>query len=355
MKSGFWINSFERMSRFWLAVLLAASLLGVLPAPVQSQTPAPDLIQRLKDQTGGSVRIDYHAQTGKVNFIGTDRSASIAVTGINSVATTEGVALGFLNEYGSLFGVSDPAIELTVMKTRTTEQGDGMIRYQQVYRGVPVMGAELTLITDGGSNILSASGEFLPDLTLDVTPTVDAAAAQSEARALVNKYYSLPLEDLTVSEPYLTIYDPAILGGASIRRATLAWRMEVSTANLSPVRELVLVDAANGSIALHFNQIDTALYRKVYDKANVRNDTLPGSEPPTRSEGGAASGITDVNYAYEFSGETLTTPGCSSSPPPASASWMLTKIVPIQTPSGTAARWCTGQVTPAPMTWWGTR
>jgi hypothetical protein len=68
-------------------------------------------------------------------------------------------------------------------------------------------------------------------------------------------------------------------------------------------KELVLVDAQTGFIALHFNQIDSARNRFIYDNANNPSAGLPGTGP-VRTEGQGATGISDVDNAYDFSGDT---------------------------------------------------
>jgi len=83
------------------------------------------------------------------------------------------------------------------------------------------------------------------------------------------------------------------------------WRMDVSSTELIPIKVLVLVDAHIGKVVLHFNQIDTALYRKVYDHNNVVGKPLPGDPSDLkRSESQGPTGISDVDKAYDFAGDT---------------------------------------------------
>jgi Zn-dependent metalloprotease len=66
---------------------------------------------------------------------------------------------------------------------------------------------------------------------------------------------------------------------------------------------LILVDAHLGAVPLHFNQIHTALNRQIYDNNNNPASGLPGVGP-VRTEGGPPTGITDVDLAYDYSGDT---------------------------------------------------
>jgi len=94
-----------------------------------------------------------------------------------------------------------------------------------------------------------------------------------------------------------------VLLGEPLGGNYLVWRIEVSARDLSPVRESVLIVAKIGIILLHFNQVDMALYRKIYDNQNNSSYALPGNGP-VRIEGQGPYGVTDVDNAYEYLGDT---------------------------------------------------
>ena len=294
------------------ALFLVVSL--ILPAqagpPEQGPPPGPPgltdevLVGQLQQETGGKVRISYHAETGKVRFIGTSPDHPITQPAVLAAdASPEMAARGFLIAYGQLFGLTDQAQELTVICCKPADRGRSFVRFQQIYQGIPVLGGELVVQTDAAQNVLSANGEVLPNLTRDTTPTVDAATARQTALGLIAKHYGLNTGDLTVTEPELWIYNPILLGGSGPRLTTLVWRMEVQSRELLSIRELVLVDAQRGFVALHFNQIDFAKNRQIYDNQNNPAYDLPGNGP-VRTEGGTATGITDVDKAYDYAGNT---------------------------------------------------
>src|SRR5690242_5625367 len=107
------------MSRVRLVLstfLFAAVGLALLPpaglaayrapaAPAVSAASAPlDPIASLRAQTSDRVRIAYHAETGKVRFIGTDNDHPIARPAMLAPnAAPEQAARAFLGAYGSLF------------------------------------------------------------------------------------------------------------------------------------------------------------------------------------------------------------------------------------------------------------
>jgi len=299
-------------------LLILASLLSArLAPPVQAQGNDPDgssamapSLQELSDPYGLSAQAEkllYHSQTGLVRFLGTSPGEPIPQpSALPPDADSDTAARSFLAYYGGAFGLSNPQAELQTMLVEDADSGRSFVRFQQVYQGVPVMGGELIVQLDSQMDVLSASGETLPALELSTTPVVSPDEAAQTAMALVAKQYGLSSETLLVSKPELWVYNPILLGAPQIPADRLVWRTEVTTVDLRPVRELVLVDAQNGSPALNFNQIDTARFRKIYDNNNNPSIGLPGADPenPDRIEGGAASGISDIDRAYDYSGNT---------------------------------------------------
>lgn len=293
-------------SSIWLTLAVLITLVASL-APLGPTTAAPtppDLLQGLLDQTGGQARIAYQDETGMVSFIGTDRAHPVSLSGktaLQAVVSPDAAALAYLETYGPLFGLTDPAAELLPTRSRA-EAGTSMHRYQQTYRGVPVLGAELIVNLDQANNLLSASGEALPGLAISTSPAVSAEQARAAALQATAKAEKLDLDFLAASEPELVIYDARILGGKTLPGSRLAWRVDVTPTGLYPLNELVLVDAQRGAIMLQFNQIDTALNRAIYDKNNERSNSLPGNL--VKTEGGGAAGFADAEFAYQFAGDT---------------------------------------------------
>ncbi len=236
-----------------------ALLIGTGESLSQEGLPSPQgeqrsLVNQLHQLTGGKVRISTHSMTGKVRFIGADFSHAIAQpTMLGDKATPEAAARGFLSTYGSLFGLKEQARELKVMRSKRADPGRSFVRFQQLYSGIPILGGELIVQVDSSNNILSANGEILPEISADTSPSVSPAEAQEKALAIVLKNYSqefaIESGSLKVSTPELWIYNPILLG---VNRdfTHLVWRMEVSSTELFPIRELVLVDAQLGTVIL---------------------------------------------------------------------------------------------------------
>lgn len=292
----------------WLQPQASSAQQEPLAASVSNQA----LLGQLSAQTNGAARVSYHSETGAVRFIGTNRQHPLAQpTSSSDVISAEQTAMHYAQTYGQLFGLRDPARELTVMRVETTPDARTFVRYQQVYNGIPIVGGELIVQTSAKGELLSLNGEVLPQLQLDTTPTLDAAAARDEALTALSKTYALPTNAFVVSTPTVWIYNPIILGGPGLRQNTLVWRMEVTAPTSTiPVREFVLVDARRGVVALHFNQIADVKERHICNaKGTPDTDTDPNNncDAPAkwvRSEGQAPVADGDVNLAYDYSGIT---------------------------------------------------
>ena len=77
----------------------------------------------------------------------------------------------------------------------------------------------------------------------------------------------------------------------------------MTSVRLRPIDELVLVDAKLGSVALSFNQVETAKNRSTYTAAN--GSTLPGTLKCTEASAfpACANGDADVEAAHRIAGQ----------------------------------------------------
>ena len=77
-----------------------------------------------------------------------------------------------------------------------------------------------------------------------------------------------------------------------------------SADGVEPINELVVVDAEFGAVALHFDQIETALNRRICDANNTADAGAVHGAGAHRGRTPVADNYDDVNKAYEFSGDT---------------------------------------------------
>lgn len=250
-------------------------------------------------------RISHHKQTNKVNFIGNPSGKTLSLPAMDISQTVSDKALAALNTYGALFGLEDPSSEMTLAKILSGENGRSVVRYQQNYRGLPVMGGELNVNLGSDNGLLSINGEISPRLSFSTKAEITAQQAANTALEGVAKWHHTTPYALDVTSPVLVVYDPQLLG-PDTSPVSLVWRMEVTSKELRPIRELVLIDAQHGYVSLHFNQVDTVKHRETYTSGYT--STLPGTlvcnETDPTCAAGTAAGNTDAADAHQFAGDT---------------------------------------------------
>jgi Zn-dependent metalloprotease len=293
------------------AILWVSSAFSAQAAPILDPAQPADsaLLRQLSQAAGSDLRIARHAETGKLRFVAMESKQPLWQSNSLAAATPEQISRTFLSAYGQLFGLRGQGRELALTQQERLS-GREFVRFQQVYQGIPVIGGEIVVQTSQRRAVMSANGEIMPDLQLSVQPGMAAAAAAQTARTAIAKRYRLDRSGLQSSTPQLWIYNPALLGGPGLRISRLVWRIEVRAAAASrPIRELVLVDAHTGAIALHFNQIADAKQRYVCDGENVidSDDDQDNNCTPAqyvRIEGQGPIGNSDVDRAYDYAGVT---------------------------------------------------
>ncbi len=291
-------------SRRWsIAVVSAVAALSVA-APTAAQSPpdpgarptggASDLAERL-----GGAEVVADGPGGLVTFVGS--APGEVLTGpTGSVGASAGV---LLDEVADAIGAGSGSLD--PIATTRSQSGGHTVRYQQEYRGIPVFGGEVTVQLDAAGATRSLVSDVSADPADDITPEVSARDASEEALALAAKAHP-GHGPLSAAAPKLWIYDPAVIGAPGLPGARLVWRTEVKASEGEAIREVVLVDADTGGIALNFNQIAEAKDRKVCDAGNVAGaaDRCGGALPVIRAEGGAAVALAEANTAYDYAGNT---------------------------------------------------
>ncbi|MCB1249087.1 MAG: M4 family metallopeptidase [Acidimicrobiales bacterium] len=286
-------------ARRWVvgAVAAASAVVGLPVAATAVPAPLPTGLAVLQSGVSGSLDSGRDAD-GDLEFVGT--ADGQALTGAGDATTN---ATSVLTTLGADFGSAD-GTTFAATGTSTTPDGTG-VRFQQSIDGVPVLAGEVAVQTDAAGQVRSVLGETADDAPASMSPTVAAADAATAARAASAKAHGLGAVPLVASRPELWIYDPTLVGSPDPVGTRLVWRVRVEASagpDGQPIADLVLVDAANGSIALRIDDVHAAKNRRVCDAANT-SAKYPCTSGFARVEGGAASGVTDVNKAYDFAGD----------------------------------------------------
>ena len=284
--------------------VLAAGLAGLVGAAPAAATPSASRERaQLERRLGPGSDVVLRRGSERVRAIGTAPGQPIArPAGLASSSPPAAVAAAFLERFGDVFGVRDPASDLQVTSVRPASAGRSTVRFQQRLAGVPVLGGELVVDVTADGGILAAAGEALADPPPPALPQIDAATARATALAVVARDHGMLASALDAGTAHLWLYDPRIIGAPGIGGAKLVWRIDVTGASTEPIDGLVLVDAQAGVVALHLDQLEAAKTRQVCDAAGTAAQVPCTS--PVRTEGGPPSAITDVNTAYDYAGLT---------------------------------------------------
>ncbi len=301
----------QNFSGFVFGVIGAVCLTaGAAPPPAYGASPDPNppvptarSAQQDECLGRGAIRA-YSDRTGLVNFVGTPAGErGLTVAGVADGVRPEQAARTYLSNCGAHFGLRDQGQELTLKRESQAEKGSSVVKFQQSHRGVPVIGAELNVQLDANRGVQMVNGEILPDVAVDTNPRVTAAAARAAARtAVANEYQLLGAQraGLTVTGADLWIYEPELIGFQG--PTALVWRMTVTRSDPPALRQLVLVDARDGTVLLSLNQIDTARNRTTYDMNN--GTSYPGTLRCAESNPDCNGGDRDEVNAHLYSGDT---------------------------------------------------
>jgi Zn-dependent metalloprotease len=250
----------------------------------------------------GGHRVSIHSQTGKVRFIGADSGRSHALPGgAGTPKTALDAASGFVREYGELFGLQHPNQELVLKRETALRNNREAVRFQQHYKGLPVVAAEIIVNLGAGNKLLSMSGEVSPSLAVSTSPSITPGQAQRKAIGSVAKNYLVDASALRAEKTKLVVYDPKLLI-PSLRLPHLAWEMVVISDASLAIREYVLVDARSGAVSLSFSQVPNVKDRRTYTAWGT--DTLPGTLVCTEADPFCTAGDMDAANAHLYAGDT---------------------------------------------------
>ncbi|MBC8098089.1 MAG: M4 family metallopeptidase, partial [Armatimonadetes bacterium] len=235
-------------------------------------------------------RTSVNVQTGKLTFVG----ASVANPVLLPQAAAPNLSVdarasAILDVYAPQFGA--PRQDLALVSQLQADANRISRRYQQSYQGVTVFGAQVVVNLTRAGGLVSMQGKLSPDLAISVSPAISAGQAQSVALQQVAKIYSVDASTLAVIAPVLNIFDERLLT-QSDARAALVWRVEVLSNAGAPIKQLVLVDAQTGYIALSYNQIHDNAFGDA--NINVHDTAITNANVVAQQNAGRAPGTADL-------------------------------------------------------------
>lgn len=278
----------NRARTVWTAA--AAAMVGVAALGGAADEPPARMaaaIRQLERVTGGRAEVSLHRSTGVARFVRV-APGSLPLPGDSDEAR----AASFLAEHGALFGLANPATELTGPIIDGDVVGHRRLTYDQVHRGVPVWAAKLRLHLDGAGALVAANGTLVPEACdLDVTPRRSAEEARAIGIAAVQRATGGGAS-VTADRPTLFVYRTGLVRGVE-GHLHLVWKVEVSDGR--SIREVVFVDARSGKVVDRIAAAPDGMLRRAYDTE------LDFPATPFWVEGDAfPTGNNEANKVIEF-------------------------------------------------------
>ena len=220
-----------------------------------------------------------------------------AAAAARAPASPVGAARVHLDRVGPAFGVAARDMR-TVAVSRFA--GRDVVRFQQTRHGLPVLGGQLVTVLDGHGRLLSVSGETAGPAG-STTYDVAASTAARTARRTSAARHAVARRSLSADRPTQWLLDRSLLDPRAAPDLRPVWRVLVRSALRADLRDVVLVDARTGRVALRLSEV-ASLDRVVCDDVRTRGYRCRGGYE--RVEGGPPTGVLDVDRAYDLTGAT---------------------------------------------------
>ncbi|MDD5306160.1 MAG: hypothetical protein PHU25_02455 [Deltaproteobacteria bacterium] len=262
----------------FVAFLLSAVLASQAEAAAPLRPAADIALRRIARETGVAPAQVIPRRDGFVSFVGGDLSRPSRGAALD-------VALAFVGRNRDLFAVGPEALK--VVDQLPTPVGK-VVRFEQTYEGLPVVGASLVVVVrkDGVVRIASSSLEDLG--AVDTRPVWTAIDASDMARAKTRWF-------LPASRPYSRLVVLALPG-----EGRLAW--EVSFGQIPSLLSNIwaYVDAGTGDVLRVENRILFAYQGRAF-ATNPGPFGAPNADPIT-----VTLDVPEGGYAYEGDAGTVT-------------------------------------------------
>lgn len=229
-------------------------------------------------------RVEIHPATGTPRLVVFSPTKTVGIRSSSSALT----ALEFVNRHGSVFGIENAERELQVTGSLTDRLGHRHTTFDQVFHGIPVVGAKVRIHELPDGRIHAVNGLFVPNVEIDPRPGIPSFQAQKTA-------FNIVADEISVFDiPWLEAGSPTLM----VLRTNLArgipgidhlvWEVEVGDGEAT--REFLYLDAHHGKVvdrASGIHTIDRQIHQGVFGNTLWREgDAFPfaGSDGNTNGE-----------------------------------------------------------------------
>lgn len=151
-------------------------------------------------------------------------------------------SMAYLRRHGKAAGVRDPQAELTLKDAKQDDLGMTHVKFDQLYKGVPVFGRQIIIHFEGDTarNVTGRVSEGVHGL--NITPTLSVAQAVEAVRAALDPGGG------AAHEPEAKLVILPARDGSSGVALVYQVRIFVEYSDKAPERHEYFVDAGNGGI-----------------------------------------------------------------------------------------------------------
>ncbi len=172
----------------------------------------------------------------------------------------------FLKKYKKLYRIKSARQELKLVKAKKNRRGQENIRYQQYYRDIKVVGAEMLVHIKPDNKLWFMQGKYVADIDMSTTPAV---RKESVLDIIGNDFIERHGADkkITISIPEPGVLNPWVFDRQRNSKNVLIWIAAV-TDNATGRTWTYYVNAQNGLV---LDVMDSARYidSEVWDRQNT--------------------------------------------------------------------------------------
>ena len=299
------LSALGRRRKLWITLLgLLLPLLLVVAAwsgAVFSATDEQAAAQaQLQEQSDGALMVDIYTHTGAARWVEAEGGV-LTREFARQAMTPEAVARAFLDRYGALFGLRDPAARLQQVRMTDDALGHQQVRFQQMENGIAVFGTDLIVHLNSEGAVMLVNGYTAPNaMGVATTPVL----TQESAAALAQKL--IAVDDSYAAEGSLVLLNPGLITDQATP-TYLTYRLHIDSPSQPHLAEWIFVDAQSGEVRFRYPAVTDGRTRNTY---NMKHGTSYASAVLARSEAQApvtsATNCTeaDVNNAHNYAGNT---------------------------------------------------
>jgi Zn-dependent metalloprotease len=280
-----------------LLCLVTLSWSGLVFSATDEQAAAE---AQLAEQSDGTLTVEIYLHTGAARWVAAEGGVLTREFARQALAP-EAVARAFLDRYGALFGLSNPAARLQQTRVEDDTLGNQQVRFQQMENGITVFGTDLIVHLNSEGAVTLVNGYTAPSaMGMATTP----ALTQEGAAGIAQKLVAAP--DSYAAEGNLVLLNPGLITDQATP-TYLTYRLRIDSPSQPHLAEWIFVDAQSGEVRFRYPAITDGRNRSTY---NMKRGTSYTSATLARSETqGPVSSATnctaaDVNNAHNYAGNT---------------------------------------------------